>query len=101
MTSISLTAGDWDVDGNGYIAFSASGTVCEAGISTTNNAMPAATSYLGTNIINATSIGGAVMPTGSVRVSLASTTTVYLVCMASFSTGTANAQGSIQARRVR
>lgn len=105
VTSISLTAGDWDVVGT--VGFSPNGATT-------------ATSYIGW--ISATSAtlpgapnGGAffnlnfpfsaphslVMPTGKIRISLSATTTIYLSAQATFAVNTNSAYGFIGARRVR
>jgi len=101
VTSISLTAGDWDVFG--AVQFTAGATTTQ-------------TAYYGCiSTVSATLIGGqtAVTPglaTGQalagvgapqIRLSLASTTTVYLVAESIFGTSTMNAYGFIGARRRR
>lgn len=102
ITSISLTAGDWDV--SGVVQFSpAAGTVVgseDISISTTS----ATTGGLGTRtFIGATkAIGQAdIVPTPVVRISVASTTTVYLVGAVAYSTSTLTVSGLIRARRIR
>lgn len=106
ITSISLTAGDWDVHGNiGFIA--AGGTTIgaiAAAISATDNTLPTAPNGGSYNTIVATLAAGIttnVIPTGMTRISLASTTTYYLVANSSFSVSTMTAFGFIGARRVR
>lgn len=104
VTSISLTAGDWDV--SGFIGFNTGGTttttVIAGGISTTNNTLPSPNdtscfqlqcSFV-TNAFNQ-------QPCGMKRISIASTTTVYLVATSTFATSTCAAWGTIRARRVR
>jgi hypothetical protein len=102
-TSISLTAGDWDVTGvyrfNTTTATFASGA---GGISTTSVTFGGIGTL--TNIVNpaATSTTNQfVGTTGPVRISLASTTTVYLVVSSGFAAGSVTADGFIRARRVR
>jgi len=105
VTSISLTAGDWDVWGT--VAFNpAGGTVTSqaaAWISTTSHTIPTqpnAGAYINLPIA---STGGSAptLPTGTTRLSLASTTMVYLSCYSVFTTSTLGAYGFIGARRVR
>jgi hypothetical protein len=101
LISLSLTAGDWDVSGVAQIAPAAS-TVLNSwvvGISTTSGAF----GPVGTYVSPAYSTTGTGQTTGSpmVRVSLSSTTTVYLEVIANFTTSTLNATGFIRARRVR
>jgi len=104
VTSISLTPGDWDVHGV-VVSFPAGSTVvtlAAASISTTNNALTA----LGSEGVNYIAGGTPTstlysLPTGTVRISLSATTTVYLVAQLNFSVSTATAYGAISARRVR
>lgn len=102
VTSISLTAGDWDVEGN--INFS--GTIAtitskRGAISVTSATMPTDGSEVwnGQQTTVATFVDGVAIPRK--RVNVSSTTTVYLVGQASFSAGAVSASGGITARRVR
>ena len=108
VTSISLTAGDWDVSGN--VAFHPAGTTTGSyltgGINTSSATRPDAS--LGTQIPFASgtvlSAGVALDPSFPVftqRLSLASTTTVYLTAQARFAVSTLSAYGIISARRAR
>jgi len=105
LTSISLTAGDWDVWGNILHIF-ASGTNYTAllgWISTTSATQPDA------SLIDALSGGGSVPGVGSgigltppvQRFSLASTTTIYISQLAVYTVSTITMCGGIYARRVR
>jgi hypothetical protein len=102
VTSISLTAGDWDVWGN--VLFIAGGTTVTTyighGISTTTATLPvggfALSPSLATGIV--TSQGGA---TPMQRISIAATTTLFLVAQSQFTTSTMSAFGNITARRRR
>lgn len=104
VTSISLTAGDWDVNAVGVTSAAAT-TVVGAfgvGISTTSATFPPlpSTGYSQTQ-------GGSVtqpfyhLNTGVVRISIAATTTVFLIGYSNFSTSTNAMYGQIRARRVR
>lgn len=107
VTSISLTAGDWDVNGNVFL---------------TTGGTTAATNFLGSISLSPTSLdstasGGIfqnfstlstsvsyIAPTGTRRISISATTTVYLVASMSYTVlgGATWGTGSIiQARRVR
>ncbi len=111
ITSISLTAGDWDVEG--LACFNPGGSTpavyWAAAISTTSATLPTAPAggfvQLYTSV--ATSIGGSPnaafqqINTGTARVSIASTTTVYLVTQSTFSVGPNSAFGLLRARRIR
>lgn len=98
ITSISLTSGDWDVQGNILFAMSGDFTGAEGWSSSTSATLPDPSLYVqafpGTNSQN-----GITIPYK--RYSLSGTTTVYLSCEVQFSTGTATACGGIYARRVR
>jgi hypothetical protein len=99
-TSISLTAGDWDVDGLGMVDSSGGSVVGGVlfSLSTTSATLSTPrTALLASLVTN----GSAYLPCPTVRVSVASTTTVYLVVQASFASGSATGNGIIRARRVR
>jgi len=106
ITSISLTAGDWDIFGSVGINMAATTnfTAIAGGISTTNDTLNSAyeeetrfsygaAGLVPNNVISFT------FPT--TRVSIASTTTYYLIGYGSFSISTATAFGRITARRRR
>lgn len=102
VTSISLTAGDWDVEGNvNLINTGSTVTAVQCGISATSATLPTDGSEVSTGVI-----GTAISETDGVtlprkRISIAVTTTIYLVAKATFSIGTFGSYGSINARRVR
>jgi hypothetical protein len=111
VTSISLTAGDWDiaavVDHN--IAATTSVTNLTAAISLTTGTLPtqAGGAGLGTDPLAvdnypATVFGGLVTTDiGPVRLSIAATTTVFLVANDTFTLSTISAYGTLRARRAR
>lgn len=102
ITSISLTAGDWDVRGNVEFIPAGGTTFTQAlsGANTVSATLPAAPSRSLGNYTTAAGQGQTlVVPT--TRVSIASTTTVYLTAFASFSGSTLTASGFISARRIR
>lgn len=102
LTSISLTAGDWDISGT--ISTAPAGTTVQTnmvvGISTvsvTFGAIGSATQLpfsapAGVNVV---------VPTPNFRLSLSTTTTVFLIAQVVFSVSTLSANGQIRARRVR
>ncbi len=106
VTSISLTAGDWDVKGIiGFsVATSTTVTTVYTSISQTNNTL-SGSDFDNTSLASAsTLITGAAtfrQPTPVTRVSLSATTTIYLVAYSTFATSTMSAFGAISARRVR
>lgn len=109
ITSISLTAGDWDVRGSG--AFNCAATTTVTGfttslsdVSATIQQAPASRmaqiTYASSTVHATTSTS--IMPIGPTRWSLASTTTIYLVARAIFTTSTCQTFGGhISARRMR
>lgn len=106
ITSISLTAGDWDVSVWNNFLPAASTTVVAIGnsISTTSATTNSATGGFTSLRYPAGTVLGAIDATvtiGPVRLSLASTTTVFLVVKAQFATSTMTAYGKIVARRMR
>lgn len=100
VTSISLTAGDWDV--SGYVLFSSLATgayFASASVSSTSATVGdyPSVQYTMSDALSIRQAGMAIVPT---RFSIASTTTIYLVARAGLgSTGVAS--GIIRARRVR
>jgi hypothetical protein len=104
VTSISLTAGDWDVSGV-FATIPAATTTTSyvgAGISTVANTLPSANTGARSvlSVTSAASVGNE-LATPTFRISLASTTTVYLIGYAQFATSTMTGNGFIRARRVR
>lgn len=98
-TSISLTAGDWDVWG--FTGVSNTGattyTFFSTGISVTNSVLGGQVMSMNLNIAGATYNFVAPM----LRINIASTTTVFLVGTATFTGGSPTASGAIYARRAR
>lgn len=105
VTSISLTPGDWDVSGT--VGIAPAGTTTTSGqtaaISLVDNAIPATLNVGATHSATHSSPAGvgSTRPTGTARISIATTTTVYLVASSSFTVSTSAAYGFIRARRVR
>ena len=105
ITSISLTAGDWDVWGNVLTNPAATTTTSNivGSISTTSATLPTAPNggaYAQLNTSIAANLPQA-LPTGTTRLSLSATTTVFLVTQVAFATSTMGAYGFIGARRRR
>jgi hypothetical protein len=104
--SVTLTPGDWEVDGICQSNPSGTTTTSQvvAGINTTS-------ATFGTNagINNYALIQGLSVPAGSpesivaprTRISISGSTTVFLVCQTSFSSGTLTISGLVRARRPR
>jgi hypothetical protein len=102
VTSISLPAGDWDVTGN--VASNPTGGAVQssfiAWISTSSATLPdfAFTAF---NSLTQPANLGINQTVPKRRMSLATTTTIYLTMQANFSGGAMAAYGTIQARRIR
>lgn len=102
LTSISLTAGDWDVEGSIFY-IPAGGTVTSAGlatVSTVSATLPAVERRSQTAPFNSAGTQFSA-PVPRQRFSLSATTTVFLVADAIFTVSTMQACGYINARRVR
>lgn len=101
ITTLSLTAGDWDVWGTADFSISSGASSLAGWVNTASASQPGSPN--GATAALTTSIGAGTtgFATGIARVSVASTTTVYLSAIASFSAGTAGAFGFLGARRVR
>ena len=107
VTSISLTAGDWDVEVNAAFTGGATTVVQSllASISTTTASIDSTpgrfTNVSGGNVavFNFDATVSAVVPRA--RFSLTTTTTIYFVAQATFSVSTASVYGIISARRAR
>jgi len=98
ITSISLTAGIYDVSAVGTIVYGTNGTSFVLAISATNNTITGSegNDYIVSNIATMTNFGGSVPQK---RVSVTSTTTYYAVMQGTF-TGTATANARLTATRV-
>jgi hypothetical protein len=107
LTSISLTAGDWDVQGNvgfdteatanityWYAGVTKTSATLEGGyFQSTNMASPSGGIVFGANAFS--------LPSPVARISLSATTTVYLITNVGFTVAAVKAGGMIKARRVR
>jgi hypothetical protein len=103
ITSISLTAGDWDVTGTIQFVPAASTTTSQmfSGVSNTSGANGTFDQTTITRYPLSAGSGSTVLPTPVSRFSLSTTTTIFLVGSASFAVSTMTANGLIRARRVR
>lgn len=104
ITSMSVTAGDWDITGNIVITGGNTtniGTIIGYATTTLSASLPdpslRAASFVG-NTINAAGNIGLVVPT--IRVNVTTTTTVYLYMYTNFTVSTAAGCGGLIARRV-
>lgn len=107
VTSISLTAGDWDVYGSvGFLtAATTNFTQLISGVSVTSATIDTNDNSLRHVTLNtpgtAPGVSATHVLTPTVRISLSGTTTVYMIARASFSISTCSAFGRLSARRVR
>lgn len=102
LSSVSLTAGDYEVSGicRFLNAATTTGTTVAAGISTTSATFGAIGTY--SQITAALPVSADnILVTPVIRISIASTTTVYLIGYATFITSTCTASGFLHIRRVR
>lgn len=105
FTSISLTAGDWDVTAIGEIQ--RNGATADdyiLGISTTSGNSGTGLTIGLTRVFQDNSVNGLgffSLITPTVRLSLSTTTTVYFKYFADYATATPKLRGGIKARRVR
>lgn len=109
MTSLTLTAGDYDVWCN--LVFTGGGATTisyfQAGVSVTSATLPGSNGDTQITVGETgralfANVNGYNMPTvGPTRILLASTTTIYAVAVAGFAVSTLAAYGKLQARRRR
>ena len=98
IATLPLTPGDWDVAGNVIFNPTAGVTYAACSVSTTSGAIgPIATRVPGAASATQLRIGTG----GSLRVSVAAPTTVYLTAQTAFSSGSMSVTGVISARRMR
>lgn len=105
ITSIALSAGDWNVWGSVAITFGvgATGTVSAGWVSSTSASFPTPpdNGAVAQFPMTGTSAATQLFPAGVARFSLSAPTTVYLSCQVAFTGGTSSAYGFIGARRMR
>ena len=106
ITSLSLTAGDWDCRGN--IIFQAAGSTTASlysgWINTTSASLPGSPNGGALTYLSGLNFGaGAIneFPVGEIRENISTTTTVYLSGFSNFATSTMTAGGFLGCRRVR
>lgn len=103
VTSISLTAGDWDVEGNVVFKIAGGETISllTAGISPTTATLPAD----GSESFDAITATGSPRNQGVAlvrkRINIATTTSIFLVAGATATPSSVTAYGVINARRIR
>ena len=102
VTTLTLTAGDWDVSGNVAFNISSSCNNVQSWIGLTSVTRPSPPNNGAfCELAGPAFVSGTVLPTGTTRLSLSGTTTVYLGAIVLFSAGTVSSYGFIGARRAR
>jgi hypothetical protein len=103
ISSILLTSGDWDIHGSvGYFpAASTTQSHLVAGISIVSATLGGEETYAALAVNIAAGLNDNTLVTPIVRVSLATTTTIYLIGRSTFAVSTCAGWGNISARRVR
>ena len=96
VTSISLTAGDWDVWGNLFFAVGGACTANQGWISSTSATLPDNSLI---TLLQGTALTTQGVPVPQLRFLINTTTTIYLSARALFTTSTVTASGGIYARR--
>ena len=105
ITSITLSAGDWDVSGSVMLSYTTTNSTnftLQGGINTTSATLGAQDTY-SQIMVHAGNTGSLTQSfaTPVVRLSLAATTTVFLVGFANGGLSSINGKGTIRARRMR
>jgi hypothetical protein len=100
VTSISLTAGIWDVSTICQFQGITTGTQLDSGPNTTSATLGTSGDNSVEDIFPATTVSNKVQTVPAWRVTLSTTTTVYLVARVSYTVGAATAYGRISATRV-
>lgn len=106
ITSISLTAGDWEIMAKVYFTGNAATTLSfvRGSISSVSATEDGTAGNRGIGFYNGDTVFATTditVDAGPLRRSVASTTTTYLVALAAFGVSTCSAYGYIQARRLR
>lgn len=105
MTSIPLTAGDWDVDVNCVFNIAATTNITNliTSISTTTGTLDLTTggAYFIYRVAPSVPGGGMNVVAGPLHISLASPTTIFAVAQSAFTVSTNAAYGILRARRMR
>ncbi|MCS3423450.1 hypothetical protein M2403_002051 [Rahnella sp. BIGb0603] len=97
---ITLTAGDWDVGAVIKLnSSSAPYSVFVAGLNTSSATQPSFPNAVQLNLPTSATTQQAPVP--SVRFNVSASTTIYLVALAVFASGTSTVDGYIRARRIR
>ena len=101
LVGMTLTPGDWDVEGNAVFSYqTGAGSTAILGISTTQTGVGALGGQARITVQN-NSLNAVTLATGAQRFSVASNTAVYLVGNSQFTTSTCTVAAIMRARRMR
>lgn len=101
LTSISLTAGDWDVWGNGVFSNTGTASLFQIALNNASATFPDGSLISGVSSGTFSFTGAFSTDAPYRRFSLSVTTTIYIVAQANFNTGGVSVCGGINARRAR
>jgi hypothetical protein len=103
LTTMQLTAGDWDVVGEAYFQASSSAGTDQLRVWTNTVSVTQISGDQGGLAIESTSSGGQInnLTCSPWRLNITATTTVYLSVYANFGAGTMTVKGFVRARRMR
>lgn len=101
LTSITVTAGDWDVFANVLFTPSVAFSAALCGVSTTTATFPDSSLLAWVQTTTAILSGATGLTAPYQRINVNGSTTIYIVANATFAAGTATICGQILARRVR
>lgn len=98
LTSLVLTAGDWDVTGSGQFTCSGGATIYGIAANTTSATFPSFGQYA---TINGTGLGGVTLAIPVTRFNVSVSTTIYGVGQQTCASGTLTGYAMLRARRIR
>jgi hypothetical protein len=101
LTSISLTAGDWDIFGAVVTSISVGASAFQAGASTVQTTLPGGFSQANICMTSAYIANGTQLALPLITMQLSATTTVWLNVFGTFPSGTMSIGGTLLARRMR
>jgi hypothetical protein len=101
VTSLTLTAGDWDVDLLIYFGTTGTSSSAISGLSTTTNVLGASGTYGQQSWVPGALAAAIAVNCPTTRFSFNTSVPVYAIAYGSFTSGTMTATGFIRARRVR
>jgi hypothetical protein len=103
ITTIALSAGDWDVGGEVWINIGTGGATLMQGAVSAASSVPLNGTGTGRNLLQiaVTASSIQILPLRQARVTLSGSATYFLLASATFPSGTVTAYGNIWARRAR